>query len=131
MDESDREVGVFGVAFKAVIEGLLFIKWDDRQEGASHQAEVLGSIDSAVTVVVFDPETDVLSVVVFVFHRPVGSRLLRDLSGLLCRVAAEKVAIVGFDFQVARLVRFFEFFPFFFFEVDPFAAHEGGALGSG
>ncbi|MFT6240460.1 MAG: hypothetical protein ACJAQT_002547 [Akkermansiaceae bacterium] len=38
---------------------------------------------------------------------------------------------MGFDFQVARFERFFEHFSFFFFEVDPFAAHEGGALGSG
>ena len=82
-------------------------------------------------MVVFYPKTDVFSVVVFIFNRPVGARLLRDLSGLFCRVAAEEVAVVGFNFQVARSICFFELFPFFFFEVDPFAAHEGGALGAG
>lgn len=127
MDESDCEVGVFVIVFKAVIEGFLFIEWDNRKEGTPHEREVLGTIDSAVAVVVFYPETDVFFVVVFVFNRPVGARSHCDLSGLSCRVAAEEVAVVGFDFQVAR----FERFALSFCEVDPFAAHEGGALGTG
>ena len=127
MDEPDRVVGGFVIVSKAVIEGLLFIKWDDRQEGTSHQCEVLGRIDAAVAVVVFHPKAHVLFVVVFVFDRPVGARLYCDLFGILRSEAAEEVAVVGFDFQIAC----FERFALSFCEVDPFAAHEGGALDTG
>ena len=73
---------------------MLFIEWNDGQQGIAGEGEVLGHVDAAVAMAVFLPDAVVALVMIAVLDAPVFARGTPETRLVFCGDAGDEVADV-------------------------------------